>query len=223
MRASRARIRRGCTASALLGALIACEIILQNTDVLVVSRYLTPADVGIYFAASKTMSLVLFVHYAVGSAVANRFAALHAAGDRAGLRVFVREAVNWTFWPSLAGAIGLSVFGKPLLWLFGPEFTEGYPVMLILVLGFLARASIGPADYLLNMLGEQSINAAILLVSAILNIALAFALVPRFGLIGAASATSITLVVGAFLNYVIAKRRLEIEVAIWANLAKPPQ
>jgi len=200
--------------------IIACEIIMQNTDLLVVSRYLPPSEVGIYFAASKTMSLVLFVHYAVGSAVANRFAALHAAGDRDKLKAFVRDAVNWTFWPSLVAALVLLAFGKPLLWLFGPEFTAGYPIMFVLVIGFLARASMGPADYLLNMLGEQSINAAILLVSAILNIALAFALVPRFGTLGAASSTSIALLVGALLNYVIAKRRLEIEVSIWNNFGK---
>ena len=42
---------------------------LQSADVLVVSHYMTPTDVGIYFAAAKTMSLILFVHYAVGSAV----------------------------------------------------------------------------------------------------------------------------------------------------------
>ena len=44
----------------------------------------------------------------------------------------------------------------PLLWLFGPQFVDGYPVMLILVVGFLFRASMGPAEFLLNMLGKQS-------------------------------------------------------------------
>jgi hypothetical protein len=43
------------------------------------------------------MALIMFVHYAVGSAVANRFAALNARGDREALNAFVRDAVNWTF------------------------------------------------------------------------------------------------------------------------------
>ncbi len=198
----------------------ASELTLQSADVLVVSRYLTPTDVGIYFAAAKTMSLIMFVHYAVGSAVANRFAALGARGDKESLRAFVRDAVHWTFWPSLAAAVVLLVLGVPLLWLFGPKFVQGYPVMLILVVGFLFRSSMGPAEFLLNMLGQQRICAAVLATTAVLNIALNFALVPPFGLLGAATATSVSLVAAALMNYLAVSRRLEIDVAVWRNLRK---
>ncbi|MEQ1671001.1 MAG: flippase [Hyphomicrobium sp.] len=197
-----------------------CELALQNTDVLVISRFMTPTDVGIYFAAGKTMALIMFVHYAVGSAVAHKFAALNARGDKEGLRAFVKDAVNWTFWPSLAGAVFILALGKPLLWCFGPQFDAGYPVMCILVVGFLFRSSMGPAEYLLNMLGEQALCATVLLAAAILNIALNFALVPSFGLIGAALATSISLVMVALMNSVVVWRRLDIEIAIWKNLPK---
>ncbi|MGL4396745.1 MAG: flippase [Hyphomicrobium sp.] len=203
-----------------LAVILGCELLLQNTDVLVVSRYMSPADVGIYFAAGKTMALIMFVHYAVGSAVAHRFAALNARGDKESLRAFVKDAVNWTFWPSLAGAILILALGKPLLWLFGPQFEAGYPVMCILVVGFLVRSSMGPAEYLLNMLGEQALCATVLTASALFNIAMNFALVPKFGLIGAATATSMALMMAALMNSVVVWRRLEIEIAIWKNLPK---
>lgn len=208
------------TISLPLLVIIACELALQNTDILVISRFMTPIDVGIYFAAGKTMALIMFVHYAVGSAVASRFAALHARGDNAGLRAFVRDAVNWTFWPSLAGAMLILALGKPLLWLFGPQFETGYPVMCILVVGFLFRSAMGPAEFLLNMLGEQRLCAAVLLTSAILNIVLNITLVPQFGLIGAASATSASLMMAALMNYMAVWHRLGIEIAIWRNLPK---
>lgn len=197
-----------------------CELALQNTDILVISRFMTPTDVGIYFAAGKTMALIMFVHYAVGSAVAHKFAALNARGDKEGLRAFVKDAVNWTFWPSLAGAVLILALGKPLLWLFGPQFDAGYPVMCILVVGFLFRSSMGPAEYLLNMLGEQALCATVLVAAAVLNVALNFALVPAFGLIGAACATSLSLVMAALMNSVVVWRRLDIEIAIWKNLPK---
>jgi O-antigen/teichoic acid export membrane protein len=203
--------------------ILACELALQNTDILVVSKFMTPTDVAIYFAAGKTMSLIMFVHYAVGSAVANRFAALNARGDQDALRAFVRDAVNWTFWPSLACAVGLLLLGKPLLWLFGPQFEQGYPVMCILVVGFLVRSSMGPAEHLLNMLGEQALCATVLGAAALLNIALCFALVPHYGLIGAATATSISLAMVAIMNSVVVWRRLAIEIAIWKNLPKFPK
>ena len=201
-------------------AIAASELTLQSADVLVVSRYLTPTDVAIYFAAAKTMSLIMFVHYAVGSAVANRFAALGARGDKESLRAFVRDAVHWTFWPSLAAAIALLALGVPLLWLFGPKFVAGYPVMLILVVGFLFRSSMGPAEFLLNMLGQQRLCAAVLATTAVINVALNFALVPAFGLMGAATATSVSLVAAALLNYLAVSRTLGIDIAVWRNLRK---
>lgn len=203
-------------------AILACDLTLQNADVLVISKYLQPQDVGVYFAATKTMALIMFVHYAVGSATANKFAALHARGDREGLRAFVKDAVNWTFWPSLASAIVILLLGKPLLWLFGPAFEAGYPVMCILVFGFLLRSAMGPAEFLLNMLGEQALCAAVLVSAAITDIALNFALVPQFGIIGAAIATSFSLGLAAVLNSIVVWRRLGIEIAIWKNLPRPP-
>lgn len=206
--------------SAPLLMIIAADLVLQNTDVLVISRFLSPTEVGVYFAAAKTMSLIMFVHYAVGSAVANRFASLNARGDREGLKAFVRDAVNWTFWPSLACAVIILALGKPLLWLFGPNFTVGYPVMFVLVLGFLFRSAMGPAEFLLNMLGEQALCAAVLSLTALLNIALNFALVPHFGMLGAASATAISLMLAALMNYVVVRRRLDIEIGIWRNVGR---
>lgn len=196
------------------------DIVTQNADVLVVSRYMSPADVGIYFAAAKTMSLIMFVHFAVGSAVAHRFSALDASGDRAGLEAFVRDAVSWTFWPSLACALAILALGKPLLWLFGPQFTAGYPVMFILVVGFLVRSAMGPSEFLLNMLGEQRRAALVLMGTALLSVALNFLLVPRFGMIGAASATATALIVASALNYVVVRRRLGLEIGIWHNLRR---
>jgi O-antigen/teichoic acid export membrane protein len=163
----------------------------------------------------------MFVHYAVGSAVANRFAALGARGDKEALRTFVRDAVHWTFWPSLAAAVVLLALGMPLLWLFGPKFVSGYPVMLILGVGFLFRSSMGPAEFLLNMLGQQRLCATILATMAVMNVALNFALVPTFGLPGAATATSVSLVAAALMNYLAVSRRLGIDVAVWRNLRRP--
>jgi O-antigen/teichoic acid export membrane protein len=199
----------------------ACDFTLQSADVLVVSRYMSPTDVAIYFAAAKTMSLIMFVHYAVGSAVANRFAALGARGDKEQLHDFAREAAHWTFWPSLAAAIGILALGRPLLWLFGPQFVDGYPVMLILVVGFLFRSSMGPAEFLLNMVGKQSLCAAVQVTMALTSVALNFLLVPSYGLIGAATATSVALMAGALMNNLVVSRTLGIELAVWRNLFKP--
>ena len=188
------------------------ELFLQNTDILVLSRYAQPQEIAIYFAALKTIGLVSFIHFAVGAAAANKFAELNARGNREELVRFVGEAARWTLWPSLVATLGLLVLGKPLLWLFGPEFTAGYPVMFILAAGLVLRAAMGPAEYVLNMLGEQKSCAVILFAAAALNIALNFALIPEFGMFGAAAATAAAMWVKGLAMFVVARARLGLHL-----------
>jgi len=194
------------------------EMLLQYTDVLVVSAYLPPDQVGIYFASAKTMALILFVQYAVGSASANRFAAHHARGDTEALARSVRHAVRWTFWPSLICALIILALGKPILSLFGTEFVEGYTVMFILVLGYLTKAAMGPSEFLLNMAGQQVAGASIYVVCALANVGLNLVLVPYYGLTGAAASTAIAVSAAAMLNGWMAQRRLGLRIAVWSPL-----
>jgi O-antigen/teichoic acid export membrane protein len=190
-------------------------LLLQNTDILVLSRYVDPSQVAVYFAALKTISLVAFVHFAVGAAAASRFSAHNARGEDKELQGAVRDAVKWTFWPSLAGAVILLIFGKPLLWLFGAEFTSGYPVMFVLAVGLMIRAAMGPVELILNMLGEQKICASVLFASAGLNLALNFALIPEFGLMGAAFATAVSMATAAIAMGVVSQKRLGLNCFVW--------
>jgi len=70
------------------------------------------------------------------------------------------------------------------------------------------------------MLGEQKLCAAVLLTAAIVNIGLNVLLVPKFGLVGAASATATSLVLAALANAAVVWHRLDIEVAIWKNVKR---
>ena len=183
------------------------SLLMFNTDILVMSRYLGPVDVAHYFAAVKVTGLIGFVYYAVVAASAQRFAQYDGEGDRQKLQDLVRQAARWTFWPSLGAALVILLMGWPLLWLFGRDFTAALPVMFILTAGLLARAFVGPLDYVLNMRGEQNISALVLGCGAALNLVLNILLIPRFGLPGAASSTAISFgLVSVFLSIAAHKR-----------------
>jgi len=217
--AERAYDMRGWLAFSLpLAVISCCELVFQNADLMIVSQFLTPDEAGIYYASAKTMALIMFVHYAVGSAIANRFAAVDARDDRVALEALVRDGVTWTFWPSLAAGVAVLALGKPLLMLFGPGFEAGYPVMAVIVIGFLFRSAMGPVELLLNMLGQHRTCAIVLVGCAVLDVVLNLVLVPRFGMIGAASASSIAFSAAALANYVVARRTLKLNSAIWHHL-----
>ncbi len=197
------------------------ELVLQNADIIVLSAHVPSQEVGMYFAAAKTMALVLFVHYAVGSVVAKDFAALQARGDQAALAAYARDAVVWTFWPSVAAAVVILLLGKPLLWLFSPSFVEAYPVMLVLVAGFLFRAAVGPAEFVLSALGEQKACAMVASITAVADIALNLLLVPVFGLLGAAAATATALALAAILYATVARQKTGLDISILQLLRRP--
>ncbi|MCR4282998.1 MAG: polysaccharide biosynthesis C-terminal domain-containing protein, partial [Bauldia sp.] len=112
--------------------------------------------------------------------------------------------------------------GKQLLLLFGPSFAEGYPLLSILSIGLLFRASIGPAETLLIMAGQQRITAWVYTAAFAVNVALNFTLIPRFGLAGAASATTMALVAETVMLYFIASTRLGISCSILTAFRRPP-
>lgn len=190
-------------------------LLLTYTDILVLQQFRPPEDIAVYYAAAKTLALVAFVNFSVSAAVAHRFTEYHVSGDRERLSQFLTESIRWTFWPSLAAIAVVIALGLPFLWLFGPEFASGYPIMFVLAVGLLARAAIGPVERLLNMVGQQNICAAVYAFAFALNLAGCLALAPRFGGMGVAAATAIALVVESVLLFVVTKRRLGLHVFIW--------
>ena len=183
-------------------------LLLSYTDVLVLQQFRSSEEVGVYFAVVKTLALVSFIHYAMSATTAHRFAEYHAIGDQARLSAYVAHAIKWTFWPSLAATFLLLALGKPLLWLFGPQFVSGYDIMFVAAIGLVVRSAIGPVERLLNMLGHQHICALAYALAFVMNVVLCIALVPRFGGHGAAAATSISLVFETVLLFWIVRKRL---------------
>jgi O-antigen/teichoic acid export membrane protein len=187
-------------------------LLLSYTDVLVLQQFRSSEQVGVYFAVVKTLALVSFIHYAMAASTAHRFAEFNALGDKARLSAYVAHAIKWTFWPSLAATVVLLALGKPLLWLFGPQFVDGYDIMFVAAIGLVVRSAIGPVERLLNMLGHQHICALAYALAFVMNLALCIVLAPRFGGHGAAAATSISLTFETVLLFWIVRRRLGLHV-----------
>jgi O-antigen/teichoic acid export membrane protein len=192
-------------------------LLLTNTDVLAMQMFRPSEDVAVYYAAVKTLALIAFVHFAVSAAVAHRFSEYHVGEDRDRLKAILRDSIRWTFWCSLAMCAIVLAAGRPLLWLFGPDFVDGYHLMFILAIGLMARASVGPVERLLTMLGEQRICAAIYAVAFTLNLVLCIALIPRIGVEGAAVATSTALIVESVMLFYVTKRRLNLHAFVWGH------
>lgn len=187
----------------------ALEDLILYYDVVIVSMVLAPDNVAIYFAAARTLALANFVHFALYF-VAGRGFALALEGNRTELEGRVLEAARLTFWLTLV-SVGIAVAAGPLvLAAFGPAFTEGYAVMLVLAAGYVARSVAGQAAEALVVTGR--LRESILVGGAVFAayVTLAVVLAPAFGIVGAAAAAALALTLRAILLVVTVRRSLGI-------------
>jgi O-antigen/teichoic acid export membrane protein len=189
---------------------------MTNADVLMVGAYMQPDQVAIYFAAVKILALVHFVNFAVRAGAAQRFATLLHSEDKTQLSLFARQTVQWMFWPSLVMAIIMVLLGKELLLLFGGDFADGHKLMGILAIGIVVRSAVGPCESVLTMTGQERICALAYGAALAVNLGLNVVLIPLYGLIGAALATALAMVVEAVMLSLIVKRRAGITMFVLA-------
>ena len=185
----------------------AFQLLLTFSDIIILGLFVDSAMVALYFAATRVNSQITAVQFAITSSVAQRMAGLNATRNTADLHALIHRSARWIFWPSLAVTAGVLALGWPLLRLFGAEFTAAYPVLPILAAGLLARASTGGAEDALKMLGHERLESSAKAMSAVINLALNFGLIPFFGVFGAAIATSASMIAYS-VAIEIAMRRL---------------
>jgi O-antigen/teichoic acid export membrane protein len=210
-------VRAWLSISAPIFLVEAFYLLLTYSDIIILQQFRPANEVAVYYAAVKTLALVAFIYYSVAQTIAHKFAEYHVSGEHKRLTAFVKQSVRLTFWPSLASMLVLLALGRPLLRLFGPDFVSGYYLMFIIAIGLLARASVGPAERLLNMLGERRSCALVYGASFAVNLVLCLVLIPWIGLAGAAIAGAVALVFESASLFTVAKYRLGFHCLVFGG------
>ncbi len=192
-------------------------LLVSYMDLIVLDLFVSAEMVAVYFAAVKIIALVWFLPFAVSGVSARVLAQDFERDDRVAIKSSVRRFVTWSFLPTCSMSLVIFVFGGYILSYFGPEFESGVTVLRILSVGLVFQAAAGPIRYLMTMTNEQNSSAIILIVSACANIALNFALIPVWGLEGAASATVATQIFATSLMVLQTWRKLHI----WSFVSFP--
>lgn len=196
-------------------------LLMTSIDLILLSLMRPEADVGIYGAAAKVAGLVAFVHYGLSHASAHHFSDLHARGKTDTLAAYARQAARWSFWPSVVLAAALVALSPFVMSLFGPAFTDGAPIVTVLLLGLVARAAIGPSEQLLIMTGHQGRCARVYCLGFVFNLIAAPFLIIEFGALGAAIGVSASYSLAALLLWLTVRRSLGLSVHAFAASPVP--
>ena len=162
-------------------------------DSLVIGVFRSSGDVGVYQVATRIVMLATFVLPAVSMAFAPRVAALTHRGDERNLQKAYAAVTTWTLRLSVPAFIVLAVFATDVLRTFGPAFAAASGATLVLLIGALFNVMTGPGLQMLTMSGHPVWGAVNNGLGLVLNIALNVALVPTFGIVGAAWAWTASL------------------------------
>ncbi len=181
------------------------------TDTIVLSRYRTAAEVGIYAIVGRLLNPATLVSTAVGQMFGPRIAAEDARGDRHTLTVMLKRVTYWNTTVSAPFFAVMCVLPVPLLALFGPRYTAGAAALVILGAGQLINTAAGPLGQVINLSGRPYITLANNALVGGINIVVALALIPRYGMTGAALATASAL---TFVNLI---KLVEVQVLLKTN------
>lgn len=190
------------------------QLINNQSDIIMLTMYRSPEEVGIYKVVSSICTLVIFGFMSVQIVLSPKIARLYINGNLRELKDIIKVGTRTILLIALPVFCVLVIFGEKLLEIiFGHEYTAGYLPMIILAVGRVINAAFGLTTVLLNMTSNENTNMKIVFLSAILNIILNLLFIPFMGMSGAAITTVVTLAVWNISSWFAVRKKLKISVS----------
>jgi O-antigen/teichoic acid export membrane protein len=166
------------------------SFLYNRVDIIMVGILLSSSTVGIYNVAviiSGILALPLTAFNQLFAPIASK---LYSNNEYEELENVYSTVARWIFTVSLFPGLAVIVYSEEILQIFGEGFPEGSPVLILFTLAQLANCIVGSSGYMLIMTNHQYITMFNQISSGVLNIALNYILILKFGFIGAAVATA---------------------------------
>jgi O-antigen/teichoic acid export membrane protein len=151
--------------------------------------------VAYFKVAMQAVALIALGLNSVNAVIMPNVARLYKQGDFKATQALLTKSVRLSALFSVPIIFFLIIFGEFVIsLLFGKNYLQAYPILVILCLGQLVNVLIGSVGLVLNMTGNEQSAQKSLAVTLILNVLLLITLVPLYGSIGAAIAVTVSLI-----------------------------
>ncbi len=164
-------------------------------DALLIGALASTREAGIYTATTRWLIVGSFAGLAITQAVGHQISFVLARRERARAKHLFAVSTGWLILVSFPAYLTVMVFAPLLLQAFGHGFGEGVDALVILGAANLFAGACGAVDVVLQMAGKSSLSLADNAVALAANIVLNLVLVPRYGIVGAAAAWAVSLVI----------------------------
>jgi O-antigen/teichoic acid export membrane protein len=154
---------------------------------------------GLYAAARRVTAAPSLVVNAMNQVYNPIASDLYLQERRAELVALTKNMAKWMFSLVLPLFAVAALFPEDILSLFGSSFRQASTALLIMAVGMLFLFGTGPVTQLLIIAGRPRLALADYLLAISMEVGLALVLIPRYGLLGAAVAST----VGRVVNNVV--------------------
>jgi O-antigen/teichoic acid export membrane protein len=183
------------------------QVSLLSGPVLMLGVVGDPASVSAFSIVSRLTMLINTILISVAMIAAPAFASHHRRQEFEALRVVERDTRMVAMAICLPVIGGLVVFVHPLLSFMGSNLSGADSALLVLMVGQVVNTLLPTQDMILSMTGHGGILRRLNLQQLLACCVLCAALIPPFGMMGAAVASSICLIQGR-VSFALAVRRV---------------
>jgi O-antigen/teichoic acid export membrane protein len=168
----------------------------NNQTEIVILGFLAPAaTIGIFGVARRLSALITALLTSMAILLHPIIADLHHTGRTAELDKVFKASTRWLFTIGLPVCLIEVIFAPSILRLFGTDFEQGAVALAILALGQLVNVGTGTVAGVQAMAGYARLTLLNSVLFLVLSIVLDLLLIPSMGLVGAALASSGSVVV----------------------------
>ena len=187
-----------------------------QVDILILTALATSEDVTCYYVAVRAAMVINFFFAAGGLLAEPALTRLHAAGRHGEVQALTTQTALTGAIITIAAAIAAVVVAPYYLRLYGPDFAVAFPSFCVFAAGLVLRSLTGPAAPLLRATRSEGALFIISAIAVAFNAVLSAALIPLFGILGAAIGSGLQFAVYGVLLAVTLWRRSGIRADVFA-------
>ena len=168
--------------------------LIMWTDILMLGYFAKSEDLGVYYIVTGIAVMgVIFLESFV-TVFNPTIADLYNRNQKIQLEELFKTVAKWIFTTSFPFYLLVIFYAKPILNIYGSEFMHGVFSLTVLSFSYIIYSLTGLSGYVLLMIGKSWMNMCNNVLICIVNIALNFFLIPKYGILGAALATGFSIV-----------------------------
>ncbi|MAH05760.1 MAG: flippase [Pseudomonadota bacterium] len=186
-------------------------LVNQNADILMLGSIKGAEDAGLYQVATRTATLMVIVLTAVNAIITPKIAEHYAKEDLIGMQRLIYQGSLLISVLTLPLVVLFSLLAPYLLvFLYGEAYSASQTAFLFLLWAQAFNALAGPVGMVVIMTGRQKVGSICIAISTAVNIGLNAALIPNYGINGAAIATAISILVWNVMLAIYVWRDLKV-------------